>query len=96
MVNSLEFDISMPILRSTLKTVCVNFFFYFGECSSVGFVLLVNGFALKLLQGMSFCFPLWKQCFVVNPNDAGHMISWGFCFKMFVIDAAACWCIPQL
>lgn len=57
-------------------------------------MLLVNGFALKLLQGTSFCFPLWKQCFVVNPNDAGHMISWGFCFKMFVIDAAACWCIP--
>lgn len=35
MVNSLEFDISMPILRSTLKTVCVNFFFFILENAAV-------------------------------------------------------------
>lgn len=58
-------------------------------------LICVVSLCFKFAVGnMSFCFLLWKQCFVVNTNDTDHVISWGFCFNnFFVIDAAAWWCV---
>lgn len=57
MVNSLEFDISMPILRSTLKTVCVNFFFLFWRMQQCWICVVSQWLCFKVAAGNVFLFP---------------------------------------